>query len=52
MENCAVNALIEGINLFEIEPGIYELICLPRKIEDADGAPARAILRLVEAAAR
>lgn len=42
--------LIEGLNLSEVEPGKYELICLPLKIEDADGAPARAILRLVEAA--
>ena len=40
--------LIEGLNLSEVVPGIYELICLPLKIEDADGAPARAILRLVE----
>jgi arylformamidase len=40
--------LIEGLNLSEVAPGIYELICLPLKIEDADGAPARAILRLVE----
>ncbi|GAC1305398.1 MAG: hypothetical protein NVSMB27_44150 [Ktedonobacteraceae bacterium] len=40
--------LIEGLNLSEVVPGIYELICLPLKIVDADGAPARAILRLVE----
>ena len=39
--------IIEGLNLSGIEPGIYELICLPLKIEDADGAPARAILRPV-----
>jgi kynurenine formamidase len=32
--------------------GIYELICLPLKIEDADGAPVRAILRPVEATAK
>ena len=41
--------LIEGLNLSEVVSGTYELICLPLKIEDADGAPARAILRLVEA---
>ncbi len=40
--------LIEGLNLTEVAPGTYELICLPLKIVDADGAPARAILRLVE----
>jgi len=44
--------LIEGLNLTNIKPGIYELICLPLKIEDADGAPARAILRLAESTAK
>ena len=44
--------LIEGLNLTNIAPGIYELICLPLKIEDADGAPARAILRPVESTAK
>jgi arylformamidase len=37
--------VIEGLDLSEIEPGEYELICLPLKVEDGDGAPARAILR-------
>lgn len=37
--------IIEGLNLSEVEPGGYELICLPLKVLDADGAPARAILR-------
>lgn len=37
--------IIEGLNLSEVEPGDYELICLPLKIKDADGAPARVILR-------
>jgi arylformamidase len=41
--------IIEGLNLSNIEPGIYELICLPLKIEGSDGAPSRAILRFVEA---
>lgn len=41
--------LIEGLNLTNVIAGKYELICLPLKIEDADGAPARAILRFVEA---
>ena len=40
--------LIEGLNLSEVEPGTYELICLPLKIIDADGAPARAIVQRVE----
>jgi arylformamidase len=37
--------VLEGINLAEVAPGEYELICLPLKIKDGDGAPVRAILR-------
>lgn len=37
--------IIEGLNLASIEPGMYDLICLPLRIEGGDGAPARAILR-------
>lgn len=37
--------IIEGLNLSGVEPGPYELVCLPLKIEGGDGAPARAILR-------
>lgn len=37
--------IIEGLNLSRVAPGDYELICLPLKIIDTDGAPARAILR-------
>jgi arylformamidase len=36
--------LLEGVNLSGIKPGMYHLVCLPLKIEGADGAPARAIL--------
>lgn len=36
--------ILEGINLLEVPPGIYELVCLPLKITNGDGAPARAIL--------
>jgi arylformamidase len=36
--------IIEGLNLSKAEPGRYELICLPLKIANGDGAPARAIL--------
>jgi arylformamidase len=35
---------VEGLNLKGIEPGKYTLVCLPVKIKDGDGAPARAIL--------
>ncbi len=37
--------ILEGLNLSRVTPGIYELICLPLKLVDAEGAPARAILR-------
>ena len=37
--------VIEGLDLSGVEPGEHELICLPLKVEDGDGAPARAILR-------
>lgn len=37
--------VIEGLNLSDVEPGEYELICLPLRIAGADGAPARAVLR-------
>jgi arylformamidase len=37
--------IIEGLNLSEVEPGMYELFCLPLRIEGADGAPARVVLR-------
>jgi arylformamidase len=39
--------VIEGLDLSAVEPGNYELICLPIKIEGGDGAPARALLRAV-----
>ena len=35
---------IEGLDLRQISPGIYELICLPIKIWRGDGAPARVLL--------
>jgi arylformamidase len=37
--------IVEGLDLSEVEPGHYELICLPIKLVDSDGAPARALLR-------
>jgi arylformamidase len=35
---------VEGLDLRGIEPGPYELVCLPLRVVGADGAPARAIL--------
>ncbi len=37
--------IIEGLNLSQVSPGLYDLICLPIKVAHSDGAPARAILR-------
>jgi arylformamidase len=36
---------VEGLDLRDVEPGRYELMCLPLKVVGADGAPARALLR-------
>jgi arylformamidase len=36
--------VIEGLVLAGVEPGEYFLACLPLKLEDSDGSPARAIL--------
>ena len=37
--------IIEGLNLSRIQPGRYDLICLPLRLQGAEGAPARALLR-------
>jgi arylformamidase len=37
--------IIEGLNLSDVEPGMYEMYCLPLRIAGADGAPARVVLR-------
>lgn len=36
--------IVEGLRLENIAPGNYTLACLPLKIENGDGGPARAIL--------
>ena len=40
--------LLEGIDLSEVAPGRYELMCLPIPLGDSDGAPCRAVLRDLE----
>jgi arylformamidase len=35
---------VEGLDLSRIEAGAYQLICLPLKLKDCDGAPVRAVL--------
>jgi arylformamidase len=36
--------ILEGLDLRAINPGTYQLICLPLKLAGSEGAPARAIL--------
>jgi arylformamidase len=35
---------LEGLDLREVEPGEYQLVCAPLRLVGADGAPARAFL--------
>ena len=37
--------IVEGLDLTGVPAGDYELFCLPLKIKDGDGAPARVFLR-------
>jgi arylformamidase len=37
--------IVEGLDLSEVEPGEYDMACLPLRVADGDGAPARVILR-------
>lgn len=37
--------ILEGLDLGDVEPGDYELICLPLLLAGMEAAPARAILR-------
>lgn len=36
--------IVEGLDLGNVEPGPYTLVCLPLKVVDGDGGPARAVL--------
>ena len=36
--------IVEGLDLSEVPPGAYQLVCLPLKMAGLDGAPARAVL--------
>lgn len=37
--------IIEGLNLSKVKPGKYDLLCLPLKTLNCDGAPARVLLK-------
>ncbi|MEX0782035.1 MAG: cyclase family protein [Dehalococcoidia bacterium] len=43
--------ILEGLDLRAVQPGDYELACLPLLIPGSDGAPARALLRPLQATA-
>jgi arylformamidase len=37
--------IIEGLNLSDAEAGTYEMYCLPLRLHNGDGAPARVVLK-------
>jgi arylformamidase len=37
--------VIEGLNLRDVDPGVYDMYCLPLRVVGSDGAPARVVLR-------
>jgi arylformamidase len=44
--------VVEGLDLAAVPPGEYELACLPLKLQDGDGAPARVLLYARERSGR
>lgn len=39
--------VIEGLDLSQAAPGSYEMVCLPLRLQGAEGAPARVVLRRI-----
>ncbi len=39
--------ILEGLDLSRVQPGHYQLVCLPLRIANGDGSPARAALRRI-----
>ena len=37
--------VVEGLDLSEVDPGEYDMACLPLRVAGGDGAPARVVLR-------
>ena len=37
--------VVEGLDLSPVEPGEYDMTCLPLRVTGADGAPARVVLK-------
>jgi arylformamidase len=44
--------VVEGLNMEHVKAGSYEMICLPLRLADAEGAPARVVLKTSGAAER
>ncbi len=40
--------IIEMLNLEGVKPGVYEMICLPLRMEKGDAGPCRAIIRPID----
>jgi arylformamidase len=40
--------ILEGLDLSGVDPGSYELVCLPLLVVGGEGAPARAVLRRLQ----
>ncbi len=38
--------VVEGVHLLDVPEGVCEVFCLPLRIQGADGAPARLLLRM------
>ncbi len=36
--------IVEGLDLSQVQPGMYTLVCLPLKLGGSDGSPARVVL--------
>jgi arylformamidase len=36
--------ILEGLSLYGVSPGIYQLVCLPLKLSGAEASPSRAVL--------
>ncbi|HVK72490.1 MAG TPA: cyclase family protein [Kofleriaceae bacterium] len=37
--------IVEGLDLSRVGPGVYDVVCLPLKLQDCDGGPARVAVR-------
>ena len=40
--------IIEGLNMEGVEPGDYDLVCLPLRLENGDAGPCRAVIKPIK----